>query len=61
MTGADPTAARADELARIYRAHLVACPRRHVGLLADCVTGVRLKRALLAARTAEREAALCAM
>ncbi|MVO84652.1 hypothetical protein GPA10_07690 [Streptomyces sp. p1417] len=48
---------RVEELERIYRAHLTACPRQHFGILTDCAKGLRLRRALHATRaTADKGA-----
>ncbi|MEI5102265.1 hypothetical protein RB200_31930 [Streptomyces sp. PmtG] len=33
------------DLYAAYRAHLDTCPRRHLGLLTDCVEGIRLRAA----------------
>ncbi|EPH42927.1 hypothetical protein ABT390_31780 [Streptomyces aurantiacus] len=44
--------ARSEELYRIYRAHLDTCPRRHIGILADCAEGARMLRAVHASRLA---------
>ncbi|WP_169749717.1 hypothetical protein [Streptomyces aureocirculatus] len=52
MTATSQAEARAAELETIYRAHLAACPRRHVGILADCQQGLRLRSAVRAARRA---------
>ncbi|KUF17244.1 hypothetical protein [Streptomyces silvensis] len=50
MNTTDQDESRAAELYRIYRAHLETCPRRHVGILADCAAGTGLGRAVRNAR-----------
>ncbi|MFH8990834.1 hypothetical protein [Streptomyces sp. NPDC017940] len=52
MSATEQAKSRADELEGIYRAHLARCPRRHVGILADCEKGFRLLRAARAAKLA---------
>ncbi|WJV48048.1 hypothetical protein [Streptomyces flavofungini] len=50
MTVADDMTARADELYRIHLRHLDDCPACSTG--AECSQGVRLRRAVRAARLA---------
>ncbi|EPH45350.1 hypothetical protein ABT390_35520 [Streptomyces aurantiacus] len=52
MTATDQDVTRAETLYGVYRAHLDTCPRRHIGILADCTEGARLLSAVHAARLA---------
>ncbi|WP_030561412.1 hypothetical protein [Streptomyces aureocirculatus] len=45
MTATDQAASHGHDRRAAYREHLATCPRRHLGILADCVEGALLRAA----------------